>query len=299
MRIGLVVNPTAGRERAARFHSGIARQLTHHGHAVADLSAHDAATVLANARVEVADLDALVVVGGDGVVQLGLNAVAGTAVPLGVIPLGSGNDNATGFGIPRDPRAALDLLVHQLEHRPTGLRTDALRVDTTSGTRWAMATLSCGIDAVVNERANRMRRPQGALRYPAALATVLPRYANPRYHVVADGWEWEGRAVVVAVSNVGWFGGGMNVAPSARPDDGLADVVIGGDIGRLRLLGLFPRIYGGGHVTHPQVDVRRARRLSITADTPRQAYADGEFVGDLPVTVEVVPGAMRILRQAT
>ncbi|MGM0384764.1 MAG: diacylglycerol/lipid kinase family protein [Actinomycetota bacterium] len=294
-----MVNPTAGRERAARFHSGVARQLANHGHAVVDLSAHDAATALANARSEVGDLEALVVVGGDGVVQLGLNAVAGTGVPLGVIPVGSGNDNATGFGMPRDPRAALDLIVHQLEHRPSGLPTDALRVTSARGTSWVMATLSCGIDAVVNARANRMRRPQGSLRYPAALFSVLPRYVNPRYAVEAGDWSWEGRAVVVAVSNIGWFGGGMNVAPSALPDDGAADVVIGGDIGRLRLLALFPRIYGGSHVTHPKVDVRRARRVTITAETPRQAFADGEFVADLPVTVEVVQSALRVLRQAT
>lgn len=292
-----MVNPTAGRQRAARFHSGVARQLLHHGHAVVDLTAHDAATALGNARREVAELGALVVVGGDGAVQLGLNAVAGTDVPLGVIPVGSGNDNATGFGVPADPRAALDLIVHQLEHRPAGLLTDALRVESASGMSWAMATLSCGIDAVVNARANAMRRPQGALRYPVALFAVLPRYVNPWYRVDAGDWSWEGRAVVVAVSNIGWFGGGMNVAPSARPDDGEADVVIGGDISRLRLLTLFPRIYGGSHVTHPEVDIRRARHLTITADPPRQAYADGEFVADLPVTVDVVPGAVRVLRQ--
>lgn len=294
-----MVNPTAGRERAARFHSGVARQLTHHGHAVVDLSAHDAATALANARGEVGDLGALVVVGGDGVAQLGLNAVAGTGVPLGVIPVGSGNDNATAFGMPRDPRAALDLIVQQLEHRTSGLATDALRVSSARGTSWAMATVSCGIDAVVNARANRMRRPQGSLRYPAALLTVLPRYVNPRYVVDAGDWSWEGRAVVVAVSNIGWFGGGMNVAPSARPDDGVADVVIGGDIDRLRLLALFPRIYGGTHVTHPLVDIRRARRVTISAEPARQAFADGEFVTDLPATIEVVPAAVRILRQAT
>lgn len=298
MRVGLVVNPTAGRARAARFHTGIRRQLQHHGHAVVDLTAFDAAGALAKARAEVPDLDALVVVGGDGVVQLGVNAVAGTDVALGVVPLGSGNDNATGLSLPRDPRAAVDLVVRHLEHRPAGEATDALRIETATSTTWAMGTASCGIDAVVNEVANRMPWPRGSLRYPLALMRVLPAYRRPRYRVEADGWSWEGHAVLVAASNVGWFGGGMRIAPSARPDDGLIDVAIGGDIGPLPLLALFPRIYSGTHVTHPKVELRRATSVTISADVPRGVFADGEPVGELPATVTAVPAAVRVLRPA-
>lgn len=296
MRVGLVVNPTAGRERAARFHTGIRRQLQHHGHAVVDLTAFDAAGALAKATAEVPFLDALVVVGGDGVVQLGVNAVAGTEVPLGVVPLGSGNDNATGLGLPADPRAAVDLIVRHLEHRPAGEPTDALRIESGGRTTWAMGTASCGIDAVVNGVANRMSWPRGSLRYPLALFRVLPTYRRPRYRVEADGWSWEGRGVLVAASNIGWFGGGMHIAPTARPDDGLLDVAIGGDIGAIRLLALFPRIYGGTHVTHPQVEVRRARSVTITADEPRAVFADGEPVGSLPAAIHAAGGALRVLR---
>ena len=299
MRIGLVVNPTAGRERAARFHTGVQRQLEHHGHAVVDLTAFDAAGALAKARAEVPDLGTLVVVGGDGVVQLGLNAVAGTDVALGIIPVGSGNDNASGLGLPSDPRAALDLIVRHLDHDPGGVATDAMRVESAGTRTWAMGTVSCGIDAVVNARANAMAWPRGSLRYPVALMGVLPRYRMPTHRVEADDWSWEGRAVLVAAANVGWFGGGMHIAPTARPDDGLLDIVIGGDIGPLRLLALFPRIYGGSHVTHPLVDVRRSRRVTITTDMPRSVYADGEHVGELPATIEVVPGAVRMLRPRT
>lgn len=298
MRVGLVVNPTAGRGRAARFRTGIRRQLEHHGHAVVDLSAFDAATALAKAAAEVPRLGALVVVGGDGVVQLGVTAVAGTRTALGIVPLGSGNDNAAGLGLPADPRSAVDLIVRHLEHQPEGVPTDALRITGATGQSWAMGTVSCGIDAVVNEVANRMRWPRGQLRYPLALFRVLPTHRRPRYRVAAGDWLWEGTAVVVAASNVGRFGGGMRIAPTARPDDGLMDVAIGGDIGALRLLALFPRIYRGTHVTDPRVEVRRAGRVHISAAVPRSVFADGEPVGHLPVTVEAVPGAVRMLRPA-
>lgn len=295
MRIGLVVNPTAGRRRAARFHAEVAWALTGHGHEVEDLTADDAASALAGARAALPRLEALVVAGGDGVVHLGANVVAGTDVPLGIVPVGSGNDVATGLALPRKPRAAVALIARELA-AARSTPTDAMRVTHAGGEAWAMGTLSCGLDAAVNARANRMPWPRGSLRYPLALIGTLPRFGACTYRVAAGDWVWEGRSLLVAASNIGYFGGGMNLAPTATADDGLLEVVTVDEIGKGELLWVFPRIYAGTHVHHPKLDVRRAHRVRIEADAPREGFADGERMGALPMTVEAVRGAVRLLR---
>lgn len=300
MRTGLLVNPTAGRRRAAGHHLAVAEALKDAGHRVVDLTGPDAETARANARAHRSELDALVVLGGDGVVQLGANVVAESEVPLGIIPLGSGNDNANALAIPKDVGEAVAHLLRCLDAAPGGVPTDALRITTPQGTRWAMAVANCGLDAVVNQRANVMRHPKaGSLRYPLALLLELPRFAVTEYTIEADGWVWTGPGHLVAAANAGYMGGGMLLVPDADVTDGVLDVVIVHSISKLRLLTVFPRIYAGTHVSHPAVEIRRARSLTIRADRERPVFADGEDLGTLPATIEVVPGAVRVLREAT
>lgn len=297
MRTGLLVNPTAGRRRAAGHHLAVANALKAAGHLVVDLTGPDASTARANARAHLGELDALVVVGGDGVVQLGASVVAGTDIPLGIVPLGSGNDNATALGIPKDVGEAVAYLLERLAAEPTGLPTDALRITTPTGTRWAMAVANCGLDAIVNKRANEMKRPKsGSLRYPAALLVELGRYQVTQYTIEADTWTWRGEGILVAAANSGYIGGGMRLVPDARADDGVLDVVIVHSLSKARLLTIFPRIYNGTHVNHRAVEIRRARSLTISADRDRPVFADGEEMGVLPAHLEVAPGAVRILR---
>lgn len=300
MRTGLLVNPTAGRRRAAGHHLAVAEALKGAGHRVVDLTGPDAETARANAVAHLAELDALVVVGGDGVVQLGANVVAESAVPLGVVPLGSGNDNANGFAIPHDVGEAVALLLDRLDADPAGVPTDAMRITTPQGTRWAMAVANCGLDAVVNKRANEMKRPKaGSVRYPLALLLELPRFRLTEYTIEAEGWEWTGTGHLVAAANAGYMGGGMLLVPDARQDDGMLDVVIVHSISKARLLTVFPRIYAGTHVKHPAVEIRKSRTLTVRADRELPVFADGEDLGTLPARIEVVPGAVRVLRKAT
>ncbi|HHW83953.1 MAG TPA: diacylglycerol kinase family lipid kinase, partial [Actinomycetales bacterium] len=300
MKIGLLVNPTAGRQRAARYHMGLAGVLRRAGHLVVDLSGPDAESARVNARRHLAGLDAVIVMGGDGAVQLGLNVVATSGVPLGIVPVGSGNDNATGLGLPTHPTEALDLILTQLREAPEGVPTDAIRVTTTSGTQWAMAILNCGFDATVNELANNLEYPKGSLRYVRAVIQSLPDYRAARYTVKADTWEWEGEGLLVGVANNGYMGGGMHLTPDGLPDDGLLDVcIVNGGIGKLEFLTIFPRVFAGTHVTHRAVDIRQTRRIEISADQDHVVYADGEYLGRLPLTAEVIPDAVRIFRGPT
>lgn len=237
---------------------------------------------------------ALVVVGGDGMVSLGLNLLALSSIPLGIVPSGTGNDAARGLGIPvGDTDAAIRALLAALE-RPPRL-VDAALIRRADGTdRWFLGVLSGGFDALVNERANRLRWPRGRHRYTRALLEALAGLTPIRYSLTLDGVETTSDGILVAIANLTSFGGGMRVAPDAQVDDGLFDVVMLEPVGRLRLLRIFPSVFSGAHVRNPLVSVQRATRVTLDA-AGVVAYADGERVGPLPLTAEVVPTALAVL----
>ncbi|GAB4066682.1 diacylglycerol kinase [Angustibacter speluncae] len=302
MRIAVVANPTSGKGYGRVATALALHRLTASDATVLDISAPTAEAAREEAARAVASgVDALVVVGGDGMVHLGVNAVAGTGVPLGVVPAGTGNDNARAFGLtPREPVAAVDRL---LEHLAVGrTRTvDLARATTSDGTsRWFVGVLSAGFDALVNERANGWRWPRGPVRYNLAIARELPVFRPMEYRLTLDDEVQDVRGMLVSVANGTSFGGGMQIAPDALLDDGLLDVVVLGPISTARFVRVFPTVYTGDHVKNPAVTVRRARRVRV--ELPGRAmtiYADGERVGPAPLDCEVVPGALRVLAAGT
>jgi diacylglycerol kinase (ATP) len=237
---------------------------------------------------------AIVAVGGDGTVHRVLQAVAGTTVPLGVIPAGSGNDFARSLGLPTDLTEAaegISLVLAAQAYRPV----DLARLSTPDETvRWFGAVLAAGFDAVVNERGNRLRWPAGARRYDVAVVLELLRLRPRRYAISLDGVRHELDAVLVAVGNTASYGGGMRICPDADPTDGLLDLVYAGPISRTTLMRIKPSIYHGGHLSHPQVHAVQAREIMINA-ADVVCYADGERVSPLPVTITAVPAALRLL----
>lgn len=298
-RVGLAVNPVAGLGRGARHGARVAQLLRAAGVDVLDLSGPTGAAALARARAGLAQgVDALVVVGGDGMVHLGANALAGTGVPLGIVAVGSGNDVARDLGLPvHDVPAAVDVLTagHTRD-------VDAVAVSRPGRPplRWYLAVLSCGLDAAVNARANTLTWPRGNPRYVRALLGELRGFRPYGYRVTADGEVWEGAGTLVAVANTRSFGGGLRIAPTARPDDGLLDLVLAEDLRRGEILRVFPRLYRGTHVTHPRVHLRRARSVVVEAladhgPPPPAAMVDGEPLQALPVQCDLHPGAVRVL----
>lgn len=294
-RIGLVVNPAAGKGRGRLLGADTGALLRAAGHEVVSLSGESADEALDRSTAAVASgIDTLVVVGGDGMVHLGANAVAGTGTALAVVAAGTGNDMATTLGLPLlDAPAAADVV--RDGHRR---RIDAVRVlspATGSGRpRWYVGVMCGGFDAVVNERANTWSWPRGRMRYNLAVARELPTFRPLPYELELDGVPWVTDAVLVAVGNGTSYGGGMHITPGAELDDGLLDVLVVGPMSVPGLLAVFPRVFRGTHVTHPAVTVRRARRVRLS--TPGVvAYADGERLGPMPVEVEAVPGALDVL----
>jgi diacylglycerol kinase (ATP) len=250
-------------------------------------------------------IDALVVVGGDGMVHLGVNLMALTNLPLGIVAEGTGNDISRGLGLPiRDVGAAVDMI--DTEMTRGGRTIDAVRVTDLTHlgmVEWYVGVLSAGFDAAVNATTNRLRWPSGSARYVRALLKELGGLAPFGYRIDVDGEVFEFPGTLVSVANGVAIGGGMLIAPHAQFDDGLADVIMAQALSRRALLGVFPKVYKGAHLSHPALSMVRGQVVTLEAVPglgvpPPAAYADGEPLGPLPLRCEVVPGALRVLAPA-
>lgn len=294
--VAVLANPTAGRGRHRALLPRLLDGLAAAGRPVRVLSAVSPGEAEAACRAAVADgIGALVAIGGDGTVHRAMQAVAGTAVPFGPVPAGTGNDFALDTGFPADPVAAVQVIASALRAGRTHVVDLARMTGADGAERWFGAVLAAGFDAIVNERANRMRWPRGPRRYDLAILVELARLRPRRYTLRLDGVPHDLDAVLVAVGNCPTYGGGMRICPAADPTDGLLDVVVAGRVNRRTLVRVKPRIYQGTHVSHPLVTSYRARTVELAADGI-VTYADGERSLELPVTISAVPGAVRLLR---
>jgi diacylglycerol kinase (ATP) len=237
------------------------------------------------------------VVGGDGTVGEAAQGLAHTDLPLAIIPAGTGNDIARNLAIPRHPLAAA-----RLAATGTPRTIDLGEVRTPEATRGFVNVAGFGFDAEAAERVNRLPRVVGGtLPYLVGTLQTLWRYAAPRVRLSLDGRQIEARIFLVAVGNCASYAGGMRIVPLARPDDGMLDVCLVHALSRLEVLRVIPRLYSGGHESHPAVKLFRCRSLEgevLSAASDRapvrvSCHADGEQVGGLPVRFAIQPGALR------
>jgi diacylglycerol kinase (ATP) len=292
VRALLVHNPTAGGGRAAGLLPAVTERLRSGGVEVdqhATRSLEDARQTACEAAGAV---ELVVAVGGDGTVgacAAGLaDAGAGTRAALGVVPAGGGNDAARSLGLPLgDPLAAAALLP-RLRRRPADLAL--------VGERSYLVVAGAGFDSEVNRVANqRLSWVKGRARYVGALLAELVVGRPAGFRLTLDGEVHELTAWFVTVANCQSYGGGMRIAPDARLDDGLLDVVVVGDIGKPAFLATFPKVFSGRHLEHPAVTLHRARRVELDGDRALAVYADGEPCGSLPATFTVRPAAITVL----
>jgi diacylglycerol kinase (ATP) len=303
-RFVVAINPSAGFGTSRTVGTQVVDSLRARGHEVIALQAASLAELVDQTSRALqlqgqtpagpALPDALVVVGGDGMVNFGTGLVVGTDIPLAIIACGTGNDMARGLGLPlNNPGASITTLLAALDRGPRVI--DAVEVTSASGERrWFAGALSAGFDAIVNERANAMRRPRGKSRYIIALLIELLRLHPIRYRLVLDGDELVTDALLVSVGNNVSIGGGMKVTPNAQVDDGVLDIMVVQPLSRLAFLRIFPRVFAGTHLSDPRVAIHRAHTVRIEADGV-VAYADGERFGPLPIDLEVHPGVLRVL----
>jgi diacylglycerol kinase (ATP) len=285
--IALLTNPTSGKGRGTRTAAIALPRLKEAGFHVRSLVGRDAdeARDLARCCVE-QGVEALVVVGGDGMVHLAVQELAGSETALGIIAAGTGNDVARYLDLPRsDPQRAADVVV--------GSRTRRIDLART-GAQYYVTVLASGFDSLVNERANAMRWPRGQMRYNLATLAELRVFQPLPYTLELDGEVRHVEAMLVAVGNGPSFGGGLRITHGASLDDGLLDVVIIKTMSKPDLLRTYPKLFTGGHTRHRQYERHLVRTVTVAAPGI-VGYADGERIGALPLTVEVAPRALKVL----
>lgn len=293
MSLMLVANPSSGRGRVARMLPAIQAALAAEGIDARVAVSRDAEDLRSSVRrARDAGDSRVIVCGGDGTLHLAAQELAGGDTALGIVPAGTGDDNARTLGIPRGDVAAATRLA------ATGAvsRIDLGRVVVADGTeRVFLGVLSSGFDSLVNERANVMTWPKGNARYVVAILGELRTFRPVPYRAILDGRKVEGDAMLVAVGNGISYGGGMRVCPDAAPDDGMLDVTWLHGVSKATFLRVFPQVFSGSHTRSPHVSTTRATTLEL--DAPGQlAYADGERIGPLPATITVVRGALPVVR---
>ncbi|WP_446224896.1 diacylglycerol kinase family protein [Nocardia sp. IBHARD005] len=306
-RVVVVTNPHSGSGRGDGVAEAVLAELLARDVDVVEVRAPSADESVTQVRTLVAGEnrpDAVICVGGDGLMNVLLAAVAHSGVPLGLVPAGTGNDLAREFGIPTgDPRAAVGIVL--------GGRTrtiDLGRIESADATpTWFATVVGTGFDARVTMRANTMRYPRGPLRYTAAAVVELMRGYTLPFRIEMSGLAPGALdnppdshvviltdAVMAPIGNTRTYGGGMLVCPEARADDGYLDITVVGAVSRLEMARLLPALSAGKRIDHPATKRYRARRITVSAEGG-YATADGEPAGMLPVTVQAMPGALSVL----
>ncbi|GAA3898406.1 diacylglycerol kinase [Microbacterium invictum] len=300
MHVALLVNPTARSGTGIPAARRAEDRLRGHGIHTTTLAAASAAesSRLLHAVLD-EGVDAVLAAGGDGTVNLAIQQLAGRPVPLGVIPIGTGNDLATALGLrDLDAEGAADAVIAGVTRT-----IDLARVTRADGSITRYGTvLAAGFDSRVNDRANRMRWPRGHARYTIALLVEFATLHGVPFVVeleLADGGvERIDRELIMAtVGNGRTYGGGIPICPDADLEDGLLDVTLVRPAGRLHLLRLLPRVYKGTHTTVDEVSTYRVRSVRIEAPGVT-AYADGDPLGALPLQVDVEPRALTVFAPA-
>ena len=224
-----------------------------------------------------------------------VNGVAGTEAELATIPLGTGMDFGRTYGLPTKFEDAVGVILNGQTRTIDAGRVDYRTWDGRDAQRWFANVGSVGMSGAVAQRANGMSKALGGkVTFFYALTRVFFEWENTEVRVTVDDGERRGLMHDVIVANGVWHGGGMKLAPDATPDDGLFDVVLIGDVGRVDFLTTAPKLYKGRHVGHPKVEVVRSARVSVEADETLPIELEGEQVGTTPVTFAVVRDALRV-----
>ncbi|GGU47371.1 diacylglycerol/lipid kinase family protein [Streptomyces lavendofoliae] len=286
-----VVNPAAGSAAGTAALLPVARLLREAGAGLETRYSRSLDHARELARQAAARGHAVLAVGGDGMAGAVGGALSGTDAALGLVPSGRGNDFARALGLPTDPQALAAVLL-----RGTPRAVDTLRVDSAVHAGVAvLGSVYAGVDAVANRYANRSRLLRGSASYYMGGARAVAGWRPATYRVTVDGTAYERRGYTVVAANSGFYGFGRRVAPDARVDDGLLDVVVIRHAPKRLFFTMMNELRTGAHLRRPQVEVLRGEEIRIEADRDLPYGADGEVDAALPVTVRVLPGALRVL----
>lgn len=291
-RVYVIVNPAAGRGRARRAWQTVAPALRDAGLAYDEVleDRPQLATPLAEAAAR-RGYDIVVAAGGDGTVHEvvnGLMAAEETARPaLAIIPGGTGNDFARAVGVSKDPLTAGRLLLSGVRRR-----VDIGQVNE----RYFASIAGVGFDAEVAHKVNTWPKWIGGTTvYLAAILRMLATFSPVPATVTLDGQAHAVPMFLLAAANSPWYAGGMYMAPPARLDDGMLEVILAGDLTKLETLRVLPKVFSGEHLKHPKVSHTSAREIRVESEIPLWIHADGETVGRAPAVFRVIPRALDVI----
>jgi len=289
-RLHFIVNPSAGRGRGAKSVHLIREKMESlgSGYGLSVTSGSGEATKLAAVAAKEADI--VVAVGGDGTINEVVNGIYDRGVTLGILPVGSGNDFVKMLSIPTDAERALELLFGGAERKvDLGIVNDRLFVN----------SVGLGIDAAVARTMNRTGWLRGKTAYHYGVLTNLFFYRCKAIRWDADGETGETKSLLAAVMNGTTYGGDFNVAPKAKCDDGLLDLVIAGRFGLLGRARCLPAFKKGKHLALPKVVWRRAKKIRIASEAVLPIQTDGELLSlsgvGTDVDIEVIQGGLRVV----
>ena len=284
----VVCNASAGKGKGSILAGEFIKLLSNSGleNKLIDCDTFAETKMLLEKEIQTNRYNYLIAVGGDGLVNLCLQLVAEKPICLGVIPAGTGNDfaRATGFN-----GKSVDE-IFSIFSRSKPVKIDLGKAVSADESKWFVQVLSTGFDAIVNSLANKMTWPRGKSKYTIATILILSRFKSIPYMVEIDGRIFEHNAMLLAVANGESYGGGMRICPGASNSDGIFDVLIVRPVTKIVLLTIFPKVFKGNHIPHPKIDVYKGKYVKISS--PTVAYADGEFVSQLPLEVTNVPNAL-------
>ncbi len=302
----VLVNPAAGGGVARRVQPAVASYLAQQNYradfaeseSTEDLRARAAQGVQRGYRN-------IVALGGDGTFHYLVDATLGCSVALGFFPAGHGNDLASSLGIPQDAIAAASAFLRSRPHRFDVARIafpgiDPGRLHHASADRFPPALLvgagGIGLDAEAAHLANtRFARWPSALRYIAGALEAFRHFPPVDVELELDGTIERDRALFIAVANAPYYGSGIRIAPAARMDDGLLDVVLVRPVDWTRMVDAIPRLLLSGDLRWSEVRRFRARHLRIRTSRPAILHSAGEIVGATPVEIELLPAAISII----
>ncbi|HEX5131734.1 MAG TPA: diacylglycerol kinase family protein [Candidatus Krumholzibacteria bacterium] len=286
MRVSFIANPTAGRGRTRSMVEGFARALPGESQLLWTQGPRHASEL---ARTAAGDSDVVCVVGGDGTVSEVVNGLMPRPVPIVVVPTGSGNDFASMAGAPRSAAELAAVITAGM-----GRRLDVIDC----GDRWCANSIGIGFEALVTYHSLAIRNLRGLPLYLLAVIKALASYESIRYSItIDDAPAIEGDYLLVSAANGPRAGGGFYLNPSARPDDGLIDLLTAVRMPRWRMLSILPRTLRGAHTASRGLTFRRGARVTIAAARPFPIHIDGEYLGrrDTPLVMSVVPRCLPVL----
>ncbi|MFK4144620.1 YegS/Rv2252/BmrU family lipid kinase [Streptomyces sp. NPDC004065] len=286
-----IVNPTAGGSAGAAALLRVARPLREAGAGLETEYSRSLAHAQDLARQAGERGRVVLAVGGDGIAGGIGGALSGTGALFGMVPAGRGNDFARALGLPEEPSELARVLLHH-DPRPV----DTIEVESAVHPRTVvLGSVYAGVDALANRHANRARLLRGAASYYAGGLRAVATWRAAAFRVTVDGEEHTHRGYTVVAANSAYYGSGRMIAPGARVDDGLLDVVMIRHAPRRLFFTLMNELKSGAHVERPEVVVLRGREIRIAADRDVPYGADGEVDAVLPVTARVLPGALSVV----